>query len=110
VYLAGGAWTYRTSSTGFFTFNDANGCKFYACPSGTAGAAATITQMLTFVAPYVNISNVPMIIAAPGSLPAPVQGSMGNGTLTFVHNSATNLQISMRCSDGIQRSVNLTLS
>jgi hypothetical protein len=111
LYNNGSNWIYRANGAGFTTNIGAGvGVSFYAAPTGTAGATAAQTLMLTFAAPNVTIANVPMIIAAPGSLPAPVQGSMFNGSLTFVHNSSTSILISVRCSDGAQRSVQLSLT
>jgi hypothetical protein len=103
LYYNGSNWIFRAAGSGLLMSSpSAAAAAISAAAVGTAGASATMTQMLTFAAPNAVISNVQMVISAPASTPAAVTSLMPSGSVTF-WSSTTTLFFTVKCPDGILR-------
>lgn len=101
-YYNGTNWIYSTTNAAFKYEQDisAQAHKWYIAGSGTAGATVTFAEVMR-VDSSGNL--LPILQATPPTLAA-------NGQLVFNLTSNTNLRVSVRGTDGVTRTANITLA
>jgi hypothetical protein len=109
-----GGWFYRTSGPGVVMLADpaAPGqAAIWAASAGTAGAGASLTEMLLFKPSVpLTVANVPMAIYTPSGATVAQDSAMPNSSVLFLQIGTSQLGFRVKGSDGVIRTATIGIA